>query len=144
MLKINSKKTLYVCLLSIILFLILCIIAGIYFRDRRGGFIIGGNRIILNHERYESEVLLNINKNIVHHNAYQGIVYIAVSPQVTGEIFLSQETEAPIWTYELIFTNARRESFAIRFPSFHNDPRMAYVVLFIVGTEYEYRLIWKI
>jgi hypothetical protein len=117
---------------------------GIYFSDRRGGFIVDGNHIVLNFGREDGNILMTINKNIVASNAYQGIVYIVVSPQASEKIESPQESEIPIWTYEVIFTNTRRESFTIQFPIYHDDPKMGYAVLLNAGTELVHRLIWKI
>ena len=130
--------------MSISLLVVFCITADIYFRDRRGGFIADGNRIILNFERENGNIIMNINKIINSTSAYQGIVYIGVSPQMPKETESTQESENPIWTYEVIFSNAGRETFTIQFPSYHDDPKMGYVVLFNVRNELVHRLFWKI
>ena len=144
MLKKYNKKTLLICFISLGLFLVLCITMGNYFRDRRGGFMVDGNRIVLNLEREDDNILMIISKNIITSSAYQGIVYIAVSPQTTKKIDSPQESEIPIWTYEILFTDARRESFTIEFPLYHDDPKMRHIILLNVGTELVRRPIWKI
>jgi len=144
MLKKYNKKTLLICFTSLGLFLALCITMGVYFRDTRGGFVVDGNRVVINLEIEDGNVLITLNKAIVSSAAFQGIVYIAISPQISDKWEPEPGEEIPVWTYEVLFTDARRESFTIEFPLYHDDPKMRHIVLLNVGTELVRRPIWKI
>ena len=132
----GKKKFLYLFLFVIILIIVLTIII-IYSRDKRG-FVIAGTRLEFSTRKEELDLFIDITKTIVNSNAYKGIVDIAISPYVPIGTDLPQGFNDIIYTYEIVFTDAKKERFTIKYPYLNMD----YIVLFQVGNVQKYRVIW--
>jgi hypothetical protein len=132
----EKKKYLYIFLVMGMLIIFLTVIV-VYNRDRTG-FVIGGNRIEFSTRKETNNFSVDINKTIIRTNAYKGIVKIAISPHIPDGVDLPQGFQYPVLTYEIVFTNSKKEVFTIQCPYLNMD----YIILFQVGTEQAYRIIW--
>ena len=137
MLNMQKRKIVYLCVF-VLVFIIICVGISKYYGDRKDGFVIGGNRLILTLEKDKDTLFLHITKKIITSGAYQGIVNIAVSPLIDDGVDLPLGFEMFISNYQINFSNSKNELFTIEFPYWNRD----YIVLFQAGTEQVHRRIF--
>jgi len=90
----EKKKHLFLFLFIFILIILISVMV-IYYRDK-SGFIVGGNRLDISTRKEADILFIDINKNIVRSNAYNGLVKIAISPQIPERIDLPQVHAVPV------------------------------------------------
>jgi len=127
------KKKTFIFIFIISLFVIILIINSILTNDSIG-FVIGGNRISFTTRKEGNSLLIDITKKMIKSDAYQGTVYIAVSPRVPAHL---NTQEYSIRNYQINFSNSKTETFTVQCPFWQYD----YIVMFRVGTEQAHRQI---
>lgn len=134
--KYSAKQILLLVVVSVLI-IAGCVALGNYYSQRRGGFKMGNNRLIIHTERQGEILLFSVHKNSLSSNAYIGTVDIAISPNIPADTQVPQDFELPIVYEQIVFSNAKNEVFYIEVPYW----RYEYLVLIQAGSEQALRRI---